>query len=255
MLFRRLGAAEIEAPPYEQQLNFAWAVQFVERARVAAEAQLQAAKAVPAAYLRAVFNSPEAQQWPTQSLIEVCELLPSKSIATDGDRAVLAVTTACLTEAGFDPSGVKSARMWAQDVGECVLSPGEILVARSNTPELVGRVAMYAGDPAGVVASDLTIRIRPKDSLEPPFLTAYLSFLYMTGYWKDRAGGASGSMKKITRSQIEQERVPVPPMTEQQRIVGYLAERMAAAETTRKALQEQLADINALPAALLIEAA
>ncbi|HLA80494.1 MAG TPA: restriction endonuclease subunit S, partial [Thermoleophilia bacterium] len=68
-------------------------------------------------------------------------------------------------------------------------------------------------------------------------------------------GGASGSMKKITRSQIEQERVPVPPMTEQQRIVGYLAERMAAAETTRKALQEQLADINALPAALLIEAA
>lgn len=223
----------------------------VERARAAAEAQLEAAKALPAAYLRAIFTSPEAQQWPTGRLIEVCELLPSKSIATDGDRAVLAVTTACLTEAGFDPSGVKSARMWAQDVGECVLSPGEILVARSNTPELVGRVAMYAGDPAGVVASDLTIRIRPKDSLEPPFLTAYLSFLYMTGYWKDRAGGASGSMKKITRSQIVQERVPVPPMPEQQRFVARLSEQMAGAGKARKALEEQLAEINALPAALL----
>lgn len=253
-----LAALEIPLPPLDEQKRIAAILNeqmaAVERARAAAEAQLETAKAFPAAYLRAVFNSVEAQQWPRQRLGSVCQLLPSKSIATDGDTNVQAVTTACLTESGFQSSGVKSARMWASDAAECVLSPSEILIARSNTPELVGRAAMYAGHPEGIVASDLTIRIRPRNGLEPSFLTAYLSFLYLTGYWKERAGGASGSMKKITRNQIQDEQIPVPPVANQQRIVATLTEQMAGAERTRKALEEQLAAINALPAILLLQA-
>jgi len=223
----------------------------MEKARPAAEAQLAAAKSLPAAYLRAVFNSPEAKAWPNNRLGNVCELLPARSIATDGDTEVLAITTACLTEGGFQPSGVKTARMWARDAAECVVSPGEVLIARSNTPELVGRVAMFAGDPSGAVASDLTIRLRTKDGVVAAYLAAYLSSLYATGYWKERAGGASGTMKKITRSQIQDEHVPVPSQAEQHRITAMLSDQMAAAERTRKALEDQLETVNKLPAALL----
>ena len=46
----------------------------VERARAAAEAQLEAAKALPAAYLRAVFSSPEVKQWPMKKLGQVLTL-------------------------------------------------------------------------------------------------------------------------------------------------------------------------------------
>ncbi|MBI2987139.1 MAG: restriction endonuclease subunit S [Deltaproteobacteria bacterium] len=246
---------QIPLPPLSEQKRIAAILNeqmaAVERARAATEAQLEAAKALPAAYLRGVFNSPEAKSWPRMKLGEVCDLLPAKSIATVGDAEVLAITTACLTETGFQPSGVKAAKMWAVDAAECVVSPGEILIARSNTPDLVGRVAMFSGEPKGAVASDLTIRIRPKDDLNPSFVTAYLSFLYLTGYWKDRAGGASGSMKKITRSQILDEQVPIPPVSEQTQIVARLSEQMAAAERTRKALERQLDTINKLPAALL----
>ncbi len=246
---------EIPLPPLAEQKRIAAILNeqmaAVKRARAAAEAQLEAAKVLPATYLRAVFNSPEAQRWPRKELGEVCELLPARSIATDGDTEVLAITTACLSEVGFQPSGVKPARMRANDASECAVSPGEILIARSNTPDLVGRVAMFSGIPKGAVASDLTIRIRPKDGLESGFLTAYLSFLYLSGYWKDRAGGASGSMKKITRTQILGEQIPLPSVTDQQRVLGSLSEQMAAAERTRKALEEQLDTINKLPAALL----
>jgi type I restriction enzyme S subunit len=252
---RSVQVFEIPLPSLDEQKRIAAVLNEqmaeMERSRSAAEAQLEAAKVLPAAYLRAVFNSPEAQLWPRQRLGSICQLLPSKSIATDGDTDVLAVTTACLTEAGFEPSGVKSARMRARDVAECIVSPGEVLAARSNTPDLVGRVAMYAGDPKGVVASDLTIRIWPGNSLESPFLTAYLSFLYLTGYWKERAGGASGSMKKITRDQIVEEQIPVPSLHDQQRVGAILKERMAVAGGTHKVLEAQLSSINALPAALL----
>ncbi|MGB7591795.1 MAG: restriction endonuclease subunit S [Terriglobia bacterium] len=250
-----LEGFEIALPPPSEQKRIAAILneqmEAVKRARAGAEAQLEAAKALPAAYLRAVFSSPKLQQWPMKTLGEISKLLPSKSIATNGDAEVLAITTACLSEGGFLASGVKVARMWAVDVAECTVARGEVLVARSNTPELVGRVAMFPGEPRGAVASDLTIRIWPANDVSSEFLTAYLSFLYQTGHWRERAGGASGSMKKITRDQIQAEQVPVPPIAGQERIAAMLNEQMASAERVRNAIEEELDAINKLPAALL----
>ena len=223
----------------------------VERARAAAEARLEAAKGLPAACLRGLFNSAATGSWPRRKLGEVCQLLPSKSIATDGNTEVQAITTACLTETGFAPAGVKSARMWAGDASESAVSPGEVLVARSNTPDLVGRAAMYSGEPSGVVATDLTIRIWPSRDVTSQFLALYLSFLYLTGYWKARAGGASGSMKKITREQIQGEEIPVPPFGEQEGVAHLLNGQLADSEHIRKTIEEECGAINALPAALL----
>jgi type I restriction enzyme S subunit len=192
--------------------------------------------------------------WPLERLGDVSELLASKSISSTGDTEVRAVTTACLSERGFLPGGVKRARMWKHDADQCRVGVGEVLVARSNTPELVGRVSMYAGEPPGVVASDLTIRIRPCDRIASPFLAAYLSYLYLTGYWKRRAGGASGSMKKITREQIKALRIPVPPFAEQQRLTAVLQDQMIVVERARVAAEEQLKAIEALPSLLLTRA-
>jgi type I restriction enzyme S subunit len=246
---------EIPLPPLYEQKRIAAILNeqmsAVEKAGDSAAAQLEAAKLLPTAYLRTIFNSTEAQEWARRRIGEVCRLLPSKSISTNGDVEVLAITTACLSETGFQDSGVKRARMNAKDAAECRVSPGEVLVARSNTPELVGRVAMFEGEPKGAVASDLTIRLLPSDAVKPFFLTAYLSFLYLSGYWKERAGGASGSMKKITRHQIQEERVLVPSLSEQMAVAAILKEQMAEAKRVRKALEDQLSTINKLPATLL----
>jgi len=141
--------------------------------------------------------------------------------------------------------------MWRRDVPDCIVSPDEVLVARSNTPELVGRASRFEGEPAGVVASDLTIRIRAKDELLPGFLSGYLSFLYVTGYWKERSGGASGSMKKITREQIQTELIPVPPKATQQEVDARIKRDLIDARQLRLLIESRLATINALPAALL----
>lgn len=248
----------IPLPPLSEQRRIAAILRermaAVERARAAAEAQMEAARALPAAYLRAVFESDEAREWPRESLANVGHLMPAKSIATVGDTPVLAVTTACLTESGFDPAGVKVARMWKRDVAESTLTAGEILIARSNTSDLVGRTAMYEGLPQRVVASDLTIRILPHSLASSGFLAAYLSWLYLIGYWKERAGGASDSMKKITRTQILALEVPLPTTHVQQRIAATLDEQMAGAQQLHYILQDQHDAIEALPAALLRQA-
>ena len=254
----KLLALEIPLPPLPEQRRIAAiltdCIAAIDRARAAAQAQLEAAKALPAAYLRAVFDGPTMQKWPRRRLSELCELLPARSIATVGDAEVLAITTACLSESGFLVSGVKTAHMWAGNVAECKVGRGEVLIARSNTPELVGRVAVFRGEPEGAVASDLIIRVRPVRDVTSEFLAAYLSFLYLSGYWKERAGGASGSMKKITRSQIQAELIPVPVLEEQHRVAATLNTYMTSTESLHRTLEDQLGVINTLPGALLRQA-
>lgn len=226
----------------------------ISRARAAAESQLAAAMALPAAYLREVFESLEARKWPRKSLGELCQLLPSKSISTIGDAHVQAITTACLSELGFLPSGVKPAKMRTDDAIESKVSPGEILVARSNTPELVGRVSIYRGIPEDIVASDLTIRIKSGPKVCSNFLNCYLSYLYVIGHWKERAGGASGSMKKITRSMILCQDVPLPPLEKQNRISKDLNETFASLFKLRQSIEEQNKMIQKFPMSMLRQA-
>jgi type I restriction enzyme S subunit len=250
-----LRLLEIPLPPIPDQQRILGILDehlaHVERARAAAEAQLAAAKALPAAYLRVTFKDVLGRQWPKRRLADVCNLLPSRSIATDGDTVAQAITTACLTERGFRPEGVKPARMWAQDAEQCVVRRGEILVARSNTAALVGRACMFDGARSGVVASDLTIRIETRAEMHPSFVAAFLSFLYVTGYWQQRAGGASGSMKKITRSQLENESLPAPSMEEQARIARELSQALAEGDRIQRALEEQMRAIEGARTATL----
>jgi hypothetical protein len=257
----QLLAYEFPLPPLAEQERIAGALTAalaaVDRARRAAQDRLAAAEALPAAYLREVFEGSEASVWETIRLGDACDLLPSQSIATTGDTEVRAITTACLSEVGFLPRGIKTARMHGTDVPECLVKPGEVLVARSNTPELVGRSAMYRGEPPGIVASDLTIRVWPRDGLSPDYLTAFLSYLYLTGYWRERAGGASGSMKKITREQLLGQPIRVPSggsLADQRRLAADLSARLAAAERLTARVREERTVVESLPAALLRQA-
>lgn len=243
----------VALPPLADQRRIVGAVtsqlEIVTRARSAVLQQIDAAALLAVVYLRDVFDS-LAESASLMEIGSVATLKPSRSILNEGESEVLAVTTACLTEFGFDPRGVKVARMRPSDVTDCIVAQGEVLVARSNTPDLVGRAAMYEGEPANVVASDLTIRLEVGPSVLPRFLAAYLAHLYSTGYWRDRAGGASGSMKKITRAQIHAQIMPLPSIDDQRSIVGALQQRMATSIRLRGVLSDQLQTIEVLAEAL-----
>lgn len=238
----------------EQRRIAAWLMQkmgAVECARTAAEAQLEASAKLASAHLTATFQSSDAKSWPWKPLAECAKLLPSKSVSSAGDEDVTVATTACLTELGFDFSGAKRSKMRSQDVADATLAAGEILIARSNTPDLVGRIALFPGSTDAVCASDLMIRLFLHQPNCSRFFSYYLSSLYSGGYWKERAGGASGSMKKITRTQIMNLRVPVPSPETQAQISLVLSAKFAAVEKLRTSITSANNAIGCLSLALL----
>ena len=226
----------------------------VEQARQVAQTQHAAAAILPARLLKEVFQSPEAGAWPRQTVGDALDFLPARSINLRGKAAVRAVTTACLLETGFTESGVKDALMMEGDVADAFIQPGEILIARSNTPALVGRAALFEGSTQRLVASDLTIRLRCRDGLEPGFAAACFSHLFVAGYWRERASGASDTMKKIGRAQLAATEISVPPLKTQRLIAARLREQFATIQRLQAALAAQLAALDQLPGAYLREA-
>ena len=226
----------------------------VEQARQHAKSQIDTAALLPARFLMGVFQSPEVEAWPRRDVGDAFNFLTSRSINLKGKAAVRAVTTACLLETGFTELGVKDALMMDGDVADAMIEPGEILIARSNTPALVGRAALFEGSVQRLVASDLTIRLRCRDGLEPGFAAAWFSYQFITGYWRERASGASDTMKKIGRAQLAATDIPIPPLATQRSIAARLRGQFEQLQQLKSVLSDQLAALDQLPGAYLREA-
>ena len=87
----------------------------------------------------------------------------------------------------------------------------DLLISRSNTIELVGRVSRYRGEPSPVIYPDLTIRIRLLDKNDSPYVEAYLRSPFMKAQIQRLARGTSSSMKKISQGDINEFDILWPP--------------------------------------------
>lgn len=93
--------------------------------------------------------------------------------------------------------------------------------------------------------------MRPSDNLEPVFLFYYVQ----TKYFVDIVSGQVRGMlyPAVTDSQIRNTYLPLPPLSEQKRIVARLQEQMREIDRARIACEKQLEAANALLTAYLRE--
>ena len=59
----------------------------VEKARIAGETELEAVEALPASYLREIFNSPEAKEWPRKRLGDVFRMKSGEPLSVTGMKS------------------------------------------------------------------------------------------------------------------------------------------------------------------------
>jgi len=97
------------------------------------------------------------------------------------------------------------------------------------------------------------LRVRLDDSADPLFVAQQMSTRAVREQVERVAKRAIGQAS-INSEDLRGIQIALPPLVEQKRIAAIVRKQTTGAERARKVLEEELAAINALPAALLCRA-
>ena len=250
---------EIPLPPLSEQERIAAILNeqmaAVDAARKAAEARLEAIRALPAACLRQVFPSPDQQLpegWKQGKLEDFYDITSSKRVfqsewKTSGVPFYRAREIVKLSQDGFvDNELFISEEMYAQYSEKYgIPKPEDILITGVGT---LGVCYVVKQNDRFYFKDGNIIWLKKKHDI----LSSFVEYAFKTEYLKEQINDNSGTtVGTYTIIRAKNTLIPFPSIPEQQQITSFLDKQMTAIERARKAAEEELAAINALPAALL----
>lgn len=117
------------------------------------------------------------------------------------------------------------------------LMPGDFLISRSNTPDKVGRSALFKGEIKNCSYPDLMMRFRIDERIaDATFVESKLTSHSIRNYYKNCAAGSSSTMVKINKPIVEKTPLLLPPLLEQKKIARILSTWDMVIEVTEKIL-------------------
>lgn len=245
----------IPLPPMAEQKRIVAKIQEmmqeVERARTACEKQFEAAKSIPTAYLRQVFESKEAKKWKRKKLGDVCEVITGSTPRTDShdnwngeifwatpnDMGKLVGFTIDDTERKISEKGFNSC-------STKLLPPGSVLL---TTRAPIGHLAVNT---MHICTNQGFKSFIPSSQIHNWFLFFALKHFVPVL----QSMGRGQTFTEISKKQVENFEIPFPSLSTQQHIAAGLKEKMPYADNLLTSIEKQLEAINALPQTILRKA-
>jgi type I restriction enzyme S subunit len=148
----------------------------------------------------------------------------------------------------YRSSKFKRTSLQASPEGHFWLKKNDLLITRSNTPELVGHSAIYSGSPSPCIYPDLMMRLDINEAIvERRFVWYWLQSPSCRDFIAQNAKGTSPTMKKISQSTVMA--IPFPtstPLPEQQQIVAALDALQVEVDALKRLQAETVAELDAL---------
>jgi type I restriction enzyme, S subunit len=255
---RFLRDARIPLPPPEEQRRILEAIEEQFSRLDAAKESLRRASIGIRSFDSSALESVIGEGWPVRPLhdllVEPLRNGHSAKAAPPGHEGIRTLTLTAVTARDFSESNTKITTASPDRVKDLWLEPGDILIERSNTTELVGLAALYQGPSGWAIFPDLMIRTRVGGDVLPEFVDLVLRTRSVRRYFRSRAQGISGSMPKISQATIEELEVPVPPRAEQVRIVDRADAQFSVSHALREALSRATRRTTTLRSVILREA-
>ena len=106
------------------------------------------------------------------------------------------------------------------------VQPGDLLFNRTNSPELVGKTAVFKGAAHPFSYASYLIRLKVVDGYAPDFLAAFINSAHGRE-WVKRVVTQQVGQANVNGTKLQALVVPLPPSGEQGRIVTELDRRMS----------------------------
>ena len=187
----------------------------------------------------------------------VAEVENGKSPATEGrpaapdEWAVLKV--GAVSFGTFDERENKALPASFVPIPRLEVKPGDFIMSRANTPELVGACAVVPKIRSKLMLSDKTFRFIFRDPrhVEPAYLNQLLKSPALREQIIAGASGTSSTMKNISKEKVLNLRLPPHSLSQQRRIVAHLDNLSAKVEAFKQLQVTSSAELDALLPSIL----
>lgn len=137
-----------------------------------------------------------------------------------------------------------------EGMANTIVEPQDVLI--NITGASIGRVCVVPSAVTPANVNQHVCIVRPKDRINPRFLSYYLSNGHFQHFIMTNQAG--GTRQALTKVQVENFDIPLPSLSTQGTLVGELDEYLAAATLAEESILQELETIEAMPAALLRKA-
>lgn len=197
---------------------------------------------------------PEGWHWSTvveEGKVQLGRMLSQERHQGPNMRAYLRVAN--VLDDAIDYSDVKRMDFPPDEFTRYRLHPGDILLNEGQSPELLGRPAMYRGEMADVCFQKTLLRFQAGDRVDPEYaLLVFLHYLYAGRFRREsRITTGIGHLTGVRFAAME---FPVAPLNEQRRIVREVRAQLSAADDYAKQFSRLAMEANRLRASLLADA-
>jgi type I restriction enzyme S subunit len=159
----------------------------------------------------------------------------SSAKTSEDERGIPVLRMGNIVDGRLDFRGMKYLPKDHDEFPGLLLEPGDVLFNRTNSPELVGKTAIYKpDDPSPCSFASYLIRLRLR-VYEPSLFAAYMNSGFGRAWIRScviqQVGQANVSGGKLKALEL-----PVPPLNEQRRIVAKLEALQSRSRRAREAL-------------------
>jgi type I restriction enzyme, S subunit len=257
-----LAELKLVVPPLQEQQRIVGvldaAFEGIATAKANAEKNFHNAHALFERHLHAVFNQ-RGEGWVETTLETMLAVQPqngwSPPAANHSDSGTPVLTLSSVTGFRFRPDKIKFTTASTDSRRNYWVKNGDFLITRSNTPELVGHVAIASGIHEPTIYPDLIMRMNPDpDRMTTEFLYYQMRSPSLRKEITGRAQGANPTMKKISNGAVKSLPIAVPSLTTQRAIVKTLNGLADETERLESIYKQKLAALEALKRSLLHQA-
>jgi type I restriction enzyme S subunit len=223
-----------------------------------AEKNRQNASAIFESHLQSVFTK-RGPGWDETTLEKVLTVQPqngwSPPAANHSDSGTPVLTLSSVTGFRFRPDKIKFTSASVDPRRHYWVKNGDFLITRSNTPELVGHVAIASGISKPTIYPDLIMRMNPApDRMMTEFLYYQMRSSLLRKEITGRAQGANPTMKKISNGAVRTLPISVPSIATQRAIVETLNGLTEETQSLASLYERKLAALEMLKNSLLHQA-
>ncbi|MFN6527466.1 restriction endonuclease subunit S [Nostoc sp. ChiSLP03a] len=247
-------------PPLEQQRRIMMRVEElvgkIEEVRSLRQKALEESNLIYKNLARKIFDNYIESSISIEKLVGRTNLKNGKSIrATEQLSGIKCIRLSAIRDGQIDCTDSKPVPMSHEEAQQYLVKAEDVFIVRGNgSKHLVGQAGIVKKFAEGTIFPDLFILV-PLDShkILPSFFVAWWNNPLMREKITEVAKTTSG-IWKINQGHIASFSIPVPPLSEQHRIVAYLDELQTKVDTMKQLREQAMKELDALIPSILDKA-